>query len=244
MSLHNPRYPLSNTYDDAWVFENQMGPNALWLMEALTQALPLSPGMRVLDLGCGRAMTSIFLAQQFGVSVWATDLWIDASSNASRVRAAGCAGRVYPVHAEAHQLPYAEGFFDAIVSVDAYHYFGTDDLYIGYISSFLRSGGQIGVVVPGILQEVGVDLQQWWDWEFCSFHGPSWWQTHWAKTGRVRVDVADAVEGGWEDWLRFDQASLPTVDGWRRDAAQRSIAMLTADQGRTFCFSRMVATKP
>ena len=58
-----------------------MGPNALWLMEALAEVLPIEPGMRVLDLGCGRAMTSIFLAKEFGAEVWATDLWIDASAN-------------------------------------------------------------------------------------------------------------------------------------------------------------------
>jgi cyclopropane fatty-acyl-phospholipid synthase-like methyltransferase len=37
--------------------------------------------MRVLDLGCGRAATSIFLRREFGVQVWATDLWTNASEN-------------------------------------------------------------------------------------------------------------------------------------------------------------------
>ena len=48
-------YPRSATYDPEWVLENQMGPNVLWLTEALTQAMNLEPGMRVLDMGCGRA---------------------------------------------------------------------------------------------------------------------------------------------------------------------------------------------
>ena len=30
-----------------------MGPNVLWLTDALTQVLDLRPGMRVLDMGCG-----------------------------------------------------------------------------------------------------------------------------------------------------------------------------------------------
>ena len=54
-----------------------MGPNVLWLTEALTQVLPLEPGMRVLDLGCGAAISSIFLARELGVQVWAADLWIE-----------------------------------------------------------------------------------------------------------------------------------------------------------------------
>ena len=58
--LHHPRYPRSNTYDPQWVLDNQMGPNSLWLIEALTEVMQITPGMRLLDLGCGTAMTSIF----------------------------------------------------------------------------------------------------------------------------------------------------------------------------------------
>src|SRR6187549_3428338 len=77
--LHHPRYLRSNGYDAAWVMRNQMGPNALWLTESLTEVMAIEPGMKVLDLGCGRAMSSIFLAREFGAQVWATDLWIPAA---------------------------------------------------------------------------------------------------------------------------------------------------------------------
>jgi SAM-dependent methyltransferase len=246
--LHNPRYPRSNNYDPAWVFENQMGPNALWLMEALVDALPIEPGMRVLDLGCGKAMTSIFLAREFGAEIWATDLWIEASDNQERIRAAGVEKLVVPIHAEAHALPFAERFFDVIVSVDAYQYFGTSDLYLGYITGFLSDGGRIGMVAPALFEELGAEvppgLAPFWEWDFCCFHSPEWWRRHWAKTGKVRVDLADAIEDGWKDWLRFDEASIPTVTGWRKDAARNTVAMFSADQGELFGFARVVATKP
>ena len=51
------RYPLSAKYSPEWVLENQMGPNALWLMEWLCEIMDLKPGMRVLDMGCGKAMS-------------------------------------------------------------------------------------------------------------------------------------------------------------------------------------------
>ncbi len=70
------------------------GANSLWLTEWLTTALDLRPGMRVLDLGCGRAASSIFLHREFGVQVWATDLWFDASENLQRIRDAGVEGDV------------------------------------------------------------------------------------------------------------------------------------------------------
>lgn len=39
------------------------------------------------------------------------------------------ADRVIPIHADANELPYADEYFDAIVSIDAYHYFGTGKVY-------------------------------------------------------------------------------------------------------------------
>src|ERR1700719_2201998 len=110
-----PGFPRSSSYDAVWVLENLMGPNPLWLAEALSQVMDLQPGMRVMDLGCGRAITSIFLAQEFQLQVWATDLWIDASDNWKRMCAANAQQQVFPIHAEAHALPFASDFFDAIV---------------------------------------------------------------------------------------------------------------------------------
>ncbi len=236
-----------NAYDPQWVFDNQMGPNVLWLMESLVEVLPIERGMRVLDLGCGRAMTSIFLAKEFGAEIWATDLWIDASANQERIREAGVEHLVVPIHAEAHTLPFAAGFFDVIVSVDSYQYYGTADLYIAYISSFLRDGGQIGAVMPAVFEEVGAevpdDLAPFWDWEFCCFHGPDWWRTHWEKTGKVRVELSDRVPDGWKDWLNFSEVCMPDLDGWRKAAAANEVAMLRVDEGKRMGFTRIVATK-
>lgn len=119
--LRPAAFRRSARYEARRVLEHQMGPNVLWLTESLRTRLDLRPGMRVLDLGCGRALSSIFLAREFGVPVWASDLWVAASDNAQRVREAGLERLVYPVHAGAHALPFAAGFFDAIVCVDAYH---------------------------------------------------------------------------------------------------------------------------
>ena len=60
--LIDERFPRSNKYHPEWVVANVSGAaNPLWLTEWLTTATDLQPGMRVLDLGCGRASSSIFL---------------------------------------------------------------------------------------------------------------------------------------------------------------------------------------
>ena len=108
--LVSERFPRSSQYHPEWVLANASGgANSLWLTEWLATALDLRPGMRVLDLGCGRASSSIFLRREFGVQVWATDLWFSASENMQRIRDAGVEDGVFPIHADARSLPFAAG---------------------------------------------------------------------------------------------------------------------------------------
>jgi cyclopropane fatty-acyl-phospholipid synthase-like methyltransferase len=243
-ALRLEQCPRSAGYDTLWVIENQMGPNVLWLTEALSQVMELKPGMRILDMGCGKALSSIFLAKEFHLQVWATDLWISASENWGRVIAAGVEAQVFPIHSEAHALPFADDFFDAAVSIDAYHYFGTDDLYLGTcFAGLVKPGGQIGIVVPGLAQEFnkGVPeyLQPGWDWEFCTFHSPAWWQQHWEKTDKVVVERADLVPDGWQQWLKWQEVRKQA--GYAYDESEAEL--LRRDAGRNLGFSRVVARR-
>lgn len=238
------RYPRSAKYDPRWVLENQMGPNVLWLTEAMAQVMDLQPGMRVLDMGCGKAISSIFLAREYGVQVWATDLWISASENWERICAAGMQAQVYPIQAEAHALPYARGFFDAAVSMDAYHYFGSDELYLGYyFANLLRPGAQFGIVVPGLFQEftdgIPEHLLPYWEWEFYTFHSPAWWHKHWEKVSGIKVEVADWLSEGWKEWMEW----IALCEGnWHGDGAGEA-EMLHVDGGKNLGFTRVVARK-
>lgn len=229
------RYPRSTGYDLDWMMDNMMGPNAVWLMESLCEAVTLEPRMRVLDMGCGKAISSIFLAKEFGVQVWATDLWIDAGENWARIEAAGMQDQIFPIHAEAHALPFPRDFFDAMLSVDAYYYFGTDQLYLDYYSRFARQGSQIGIVVPGLVEEFAGELPEHlrpvWVPEFYAFHSPAWWTEHWHQSGRVDVQTADMIEDGWKEWLLW-------VGNEHDDGRALEI-----DRGRSLGMTKVVATR-
>jgi SAM-dependent methyltransferase len=194
-----------------------MGPNVIWLAEWLCEKIDLKPGMRVLDMGCGKALSSVFLAKEFGVQVWANDLWIPAAENWQRIKEIDMEALVYPVHAEAHALPYAEGFFDAIVSLDSYQYYGTDDLYLSYFHKFLRPGGQIGIVVPGLARELEGPAPEhltrprkngstFWVDECWCFHTTAWWQYLWDKLSVVEGVTADYMPDAWKHWLQYENA--------------------------------------
>jgi len=143
--LQNDQFPLSSKYDPLWIFENEMGPNVLWLTEFLCEKLNLKPGMRVLDMGCGKALSSIFMVKEYGVKVVANDLWIDPADNWNRIKEAGLEDSIIPIHAEANSLPYAKGYFDIAVSIDSYIYFGQKPKYTEYFLDFISPHGQFGI---------------------------------------------------------------------------------------------------
>lgn len=84
--------PRASVWDPVWVWHHQMGPTNLWVAELLAERMRLRPGMRVLDMGCGAAATSLFLAMEYGVDVWAADLWIDPTDNLARIAEAELTG--------------------------------------------------------------------------------------------------------------------------------------------------------
>lgn len=244
------RFPRSSAYDQQWVVDNTMGPHPLWLLEWLVETVDLRPGMRVLDLGCGTGLTSVYLAREHGVRVVAADLWVDPSENARRLEQAGVDDLVTPLRVEAHDLPFARGWFDAVVSVDAYQYFGTDDLYLGRLVPFLREGGVLGVVSPGTredLVDVPAHLQPFWESDFACFHSPTWWRRHWEHTGLVDVETADWLHDGWRQWQLWNEACLDHADdAWLqrwRDITLGQVEMLRLDAGRTLGFTRAVARR-
>jgi SAM-dependent methyltransferase len=232
-------FTKSAQYDQGWMFDNSMGPNPLWLMEWLTRDMKITPEMLVLDMGCGKALTSIFLAKEFGCTVFANDLWITAEENLKRIKEASLEKLVFPIHAEAHALPYAKGQFDAITCIDSYQYYGTDDMFLYPFQEYLKPGGRIGIVVPGWARELRGRLpynpEKYPVHEFGSFHTAGWWKEHLSNSGLVEIDHCGYLENGHALWLDSAQALYQTKqilrsqDGTSPDEAQKEIAFWSSD---------------
>jgi ubiquinone/menaquinone biosynthesis C-methylase UbiE len=233
-------FPLATRYHPDWVITNASGgANALWLTEWLTQSLEVRRGMRVLDLGCGRAMSSIFLRREYDVQVWATDLWISPGENLQRILDAGVEDAVFPMHCDARSLPFASEFFDAIVCIDAINYFGTDDLYLNYLAQFVKPGGVIGIAGAGLLHEIEGPLPEYlhefWSQDLWSLHSAAWWRRHWERTGLVEVTTADTMPDGWRRWLDWQRAVAPENS--------KEIHTVEKDAGRTLGYVRVVGRR-
>ena len=89
----------SQKYDKRLARKCMAGPNALYLTEELTDSMHLEPGMLVLDLGCGRALSSVFLAREYGVRVYAVDKNEYASETCNMLRDQGLENEVFPIQA-------------------------------------------------------------------------------------------------------------------------------------------------
>ncbi|QFY09179.1 methyltransferase domain-containing protein [Nonomuraea phyllanthi] len=242
------RYPRSSGYDPRWLLDLDMGPNPLWLLEDLARDLDLRPGMRVLDLGSGKGATSVFLAREFGVQVVAADWWISVEEAGAVFAEAGVASQVEAVRAEAHALPFESESFDAIVSIDAFEYFGTGDHYLPYLARFLRPGGQVGVATPGMtrevrdLGEIPAHVKKVVGWEAIAWHTADWWRFQWEITEQVTVTSARLQEDGWRDWLLWTHAAVEHRPATAA-AQQPVLDMLTADRGEFLSFALVAARK-
>jgi cyclopropane fatty-acyl-phospholipid synthase-like methyltransferase len=244
-SLRLPAHPRSARYDPAWMVAGCMGPNPLWLLEDLLADLPLRTGDRVLDLGCGQGLTSVFLAREYGVQVFACDLWVKPAENLRRFTEAGVDDRVFPLHAEARDLKFAKGFFDAAISVDSYQYYGTDALYLSYLAPFVRKGGYVGIAVPGLQREIEAPpewLLPYWESDFAVFHSADWWRSHWTRPGQVEVISVKEAQDAVRNWRTWSLACAEhSASDFVRKMSVETVGMLDADAGRTFAFPLLVA---
>lgn len=239
--LISDRFPRATAYNPAWVLASASGgANPLWLTEWLCEALDLRPGMRVLDLGCGRALSSIFLHREFGVQVWAADLWFSPAENQQRVLDAGARDGVVPLRADARSLPFADEFFDAVLSIDSFMFYGTDDLYLNYLARFVKPAGTIAIALAGFQQEIDdaipPHMAEWWAAEipYC-MHSAAWWRRHWERSGLVDVTMADSMPDGWRYWRDWLNIIAPMNE--------MEIGALNADAGRHFAYVRAIAQR-
>ena len=226
-------------YDKDFLKENMMGPNSMMILEELLNEIPLKAGMRVLDLGCGNGLTSVFLAKEYGVQVFALDLWISATDNYRRFLKNGVDDLVIPIHADAQDMPFAEEFFDAVVSVDAYHYVGNNDTFFPEkVRPLLKKDGIAAIAVPGMKYEVHENIPEemkpYWEEEaLAMWHSIEWWRPKFEKgLDNLRIWEMSCFSQAWKDWLGTDNPY-----------AAEDRKMLRADGGRYMNLIGIVGTR-
>ena len=191
--------------------ENMMGPNNARILKELLEKHPLqlSADQTILDLGCGKGLTSLMLANETGAKVCASDLWIAEEENKKRFETWGVGEQITAAHEDANHLTFAPKMFDALVSVDAYHYFGTGHgFFEEKILPFLKDGATVLIGVPGIKNEyTGRSEELLADWlgdEAYMFQSPLKWKEIIGQNERIKTVETwemECFQLAWDEWF-------------------------------------------
>lgn len=205
------KYIKSEKYNTPALQAKIMGPNPIKLEEELLLKHRIPTGSVVCDLGSGQGLTSVFLAKEYGFTVYAADLWSDPEENRSFFDAIGLdREQIIPVKADAADLPFEKEFFDAVISVDSYNYFGRDEHYLDdKLLPFVKSGGYIYIAIPGMKQDCYDHLPQelllsWTPEQLDYMHDIAYWSEMIGKCKGAEVISVKEMESNeevWADWL-------------------------------------------
>ena len=217
-----------------------MGPNAMRIAEELSSYLNINEDMRILDLGCGMGLSTIYLAQKYRATVYAADLWISPSDNYRRFESYGIGDKTVPIFADATKgLPFANGYFDVLFSVDAYHYFGDTPEMFPSLIPFVKKGGYIAIALPGLKYEFGDnvpdEMKPWWNEPEVArtIRSLDWWKDLWSETEGIEIiDIREMLccKQAWDEWL----ASTNPI-------ALEDVEMMEAEGGQYFNFVQLIA---
>lgn len=208
-------FPKALSFDSSLVKSKIMGPNPLKMCEELLQDAQIPAGGKVLDLGSGTGITSVMLAKCYGFETYAVDLWSDPEENRSFFRSQGLDdSQIHPVKADASQgLPFPQEFFDAVVSIDSYNYFGRDPEYLSTkLLPYVKSGALLYLTFPGMVVDCHDNLPACllasWDAQQLDYmHDIPWWKAMVGRAPEVEILEARAMEctrEAWADWLTCD----------------------------------------
>jgi SAM-dependent methyltransferase len=208
------------------LYRDFFGGGGMYLAIKMLRTLRLQPGQVVLDLGCGKGETSIFLAEHYGVQVKALDLWTSAEFLEQKFAARGIGDRISAVQMDATQpLPYAENEFDAIFCMNSFNFYGANPGFLEHLLKHLKPGGQLclgsevlsaeftsaqltnppyvyAFKLPPPNEQVDVFTD-----DFIKQHTPGWWRDFFQASGLLEVETCDElddVDAIYEELVRYE----------------------------------------
>ena len=202
------RYPELRGYTDAEIWHDSMGPGGLYLAVDMSRHMGLRKNDLVLDLGCGRGESSVFLVKHYGVRVIAADLRVEATFLSDKFRRRGCASDVVPLNVDARApLPFAADYFDAVFCMNSLSFFGGDVESLCRLVSHLKRGGSFCVGGECMSSEFTEEQKRHppqvysfidgiWEGDFLKLHSPPWWHELFTSSGVLDVNECKELENG------------------------------------------------
>jgi len=229
------QYPELDGYSRDEIYEDFFGGGGLYLAARMARTLRLHPNDLVLDLGCGKGSTSIFLAKNYGVRVIGLDLWTSEEFLRQKFSTLGYADQIAAIQMDAtHPLPFPHEFFDAIFCMNSFNFYGSNQDFIGHLTQHLKPGGQLCIgsevltaeftaaqlanppqVYAFRLPPPNEDVDVFED-DFKKQHTSAWWRELLESSGLLKVETCEELEDAaaiYEELVRYEhQHNLDPFD--------------------------------
>ena len=195
------------------IINRLMGPDCTIILNELLEGYENNDEIRILDLGCGKGLTSIIIAEKYkNAIIYAADLWVEATDNYKFFKEQGYENRIIPLNTSAENLP---------------HYFGTDkNFFKENIKPYLKDNGLIFIAVPGMkddYKKVPQDLKGFIsDEDFRFFKSIKYYENILKENIKeIKIEEMKCFNKAWDSWLATDNPY-----------AVEDIELLKADGGK------------
>jgi SAM-dependent methyltransferase len=220
------QYPELLDYSRDECYQDFFGGGGLYLAVRMLRTMRLQPKNIVLDLGCGKGVTSIFLAKHFGVQVTALDLWTSSDFLKQKFGEQGYADRITSIQMDATQsLPFPDNHFDAIFCMNSFNFYGGNVEFLQHLLKHLKPGGQLCIgseVLSAEFTEEQIDHPPLvylfklpppnehvdvFEDDFKKQHTPEWWRNLFQSSGLLEVEFCQELEDAdvlYEELVRYE----------------------------------------
>ncbi len=220
------QYPELQGYSRDEMYKDFFGGGGLYLATRMARTLRLKPGDLVLDLGCGKGSSSIFLAKHYDVNVTALDLWTSTDFLKQKFSKEGFLDRIIPIQMDATQsLPFALDYFDAVFCMNSFSFYGGNVEFIEHLLKHLKPGGQLCIGSEVLTSEFTAEQianPPWvyafqlpppnehvnvFEGDFKKQHTPGWWRDLFKASGLLEVEYCQELEDAdliYEELVRYE----------------------------------------
>jgi SAM-dependent methyltransferase len=225
-SPERTNYPELQGYSRDDLYKDFFGGGGLYLAIRMVRTLHLQPDDRVLDLGCGKGSTCIFLAKHFGVRVTALDLWTSENYLTQKFSGLGLADRITAIQMDATRpLPFDPCYFDSIFCMNSFNFYGGNIGFLRHLLEHLKPGGQLCVGSEVLTSEFTAEQManppevyafrlpapnehvSVFEDDFQKQHTPGWWRDLFQASGLLQIEYCQELEDAdvlYEELVRFE----------------------------------------
>ncbi len=219
-------YPELEGYSRNDMYRDFFGGGGLYLVVRMLRALDLQPGQKVLDLGCGKGESTVFMAKHCGVQVKALDLETTAEFLAQKFAARGVSGSASALQMDATKpLPYAQNEFDAIFCMNSFNFYGAEPGLMANLLKHLKPGGRLCIGSEVLSAEFTpeqlanppfvyafklpppYDQADVFTDDFIKQHTSGWWRDFFQASGLLDVETCyelDDAEAIYQELVRYE----------------------------------------